>query len=692
MVDEHENNKTTAANVNGPPTASPALKNRTQYYAIGFGSNYYHQFGDCAIALNDMYSNTTGIFDGIGAASSTDGSMSNYNSSSFDQNNDSSMTQSAEYSEPLIHVFPLHPGQSQSKSDVKNVKNQAKRFLSFFRRRRRRRKQKKQESNSPDSPDVMKQALTNISSFDNEFELPYYSDTKPVEQLAAGLTHVTCTTEKGIYIMGTMHGVTYPVPTPRLAKIPLRCTQISCGRRHSLALFEGKVTMSWGSGYFGQLGHGLDRIYCEQPTAIDRLMPRYVGGEVVSIAAGGMQSAVIVASDASAWKNRSDLKDIQTRVFWFGSNKYGQGAIEGGKCNVVAYPTPMIDIFHPDNKKRISFVSLALGKSHSVGLTHHGELYSWGSNAYGRCGHGDRTGSSKSALKQLSGESLPKRIDALKNVKIVKIDAGDAHTLALSGSGRVFSWGANNFGQLGVGHSMPLASPRLVADLEFSQIARGFAKDLLSEAAETPSKDDGCVIENVGSQEQDCKSSDSDINIGSVGAALAPIHYPSSPHKKAIQKAGGSEPVPPKIVSIYAAGAYSAALSSSGDLYTWGCGETRQLGHPMPVSDLLLVDRPLNPNQEHAGRTRDVKSFDSRLNVLLPRRVECLRHLGLRVENAATSSNFMFTICSRKEKDSMDDEYYGRTLFDLEVERRQKGLDRIRLLRVGNGHDTCDNK
>ena len=84
----------------------------------------------------------------------------------------------------------------------------------------------------------------------------------------------------------------------------------------------------------------------------------------------------------------------------------------------------------------------------------------------GRCGHGDGSGSGgsglKSALKTRNGVSLPKRIEAVRNVRILAICAGDAQMLALSGSGRVFAWGNNASGQLGVGHLMHLLSPRLI--------------------------------------------------------------------------------------------------------------------------------------------------------------------------------------------------------------------------------------
>eukprot|EP00553_Chaetoceros_curvisetus_P004275 CAMPEP_0204630724 /NCGR_PEP_ID=MMETSP0717-20131115/21103_1 /ASSEMBLY_ACC=CAM_ASM_000666 /TAXON_ID=230516 /ORGANISM="Chaetoceros curvisetus" /LENGTH=539 /DNA_ID=CAMNT_0051648079 /DNA_START=33 /DNA_END=1652 /DNA_ORIENTATION=- len=522
-------------------------------------------------------------------------------------------------------------------------------------------------------------------------DLPYASKTKPVEDMDAGQTHIAVVNEKGIYMSGTLHGITHPLPTLKGARVPLKCTQIACGRRHTLAIFEGKLAMSWGSGYFGQLGHGIDRVYCEQPTVIERLMPRYLGGEIVSIAAGGMQSAAIVCADPYQWMHRNKLRDVETRVFRWGSNRHGQCAVEGGKCNVVPYPTPMIDAFNPETGKKVSFTSLSLGKSHAVGLTHQGELYSWGSTSAGRCGHGDRNADGvvlKSALKMRNGISLPKRIEALRNVRIVQVTCGDAHTLALSGSGRVFSWGNNSSGQLGVGHTMHLLSPRLVADLDFGQGSRGFAKGELSQAAETPTRGSSGSIHGISSEIEDDMSPSGSPKGKGIGAMLSHIHYPSTPQKKTAQResAMGLDRKPPSIASIYAEGAYSVAVSSSGDLYTWGCGDGDQLGHVLPKAPFYSVEnRPTVPRSGAGTRVRDIDTFDSRLNVLIPRRVECLRQIGVKVKDVCTSPNFMLLICESLDKFELDDfEGYmmGRTLFELENERREKGLDRIRLLRT----------
>merc|ERR1740139_77230 len=82
------------------------------------------------------------------------------------------------------------------------------------------------------------------------------------------------------------------------------------------------------------------------------------------------------------------------------------------------------------------------------------------------------------------------------------------------------------------------------------------------------------------------------------------------------------------------------------------------------------------------NRVRETISFDSRLNVLIPRRVECLRRLGLRVEDLVLSTHCMAAICSVSGGDGCNgvggadgDEngdyeswVMGKTLFELENE------------------------
>ncbi|XP_041971239.1 probable E3 ubiquitin-protein ligase HERC4 isoform X2 [Aricia agestis] len=85
-------------------------------------------------------------------------------------------------------------------------------------------------------------------------------------------------------------------------------------------------------------------------------------------------------------------------------------------------------------------IQVACGSYHSVALTNNGDLYAWGANSFGQCGLG--TMSNK--------ETTPQQITSLVGVPIAQIACGSNHTFVLSKSGAVFGWGKNFNGQLGL--------------------------------------------------------------------------------------------------------------------------------------------------------------------------------------------------------------------------------------------------
>lgn len=82
--------------------------------------------------------------------------------------------------------------------------------------------------------------------------------------------------------------------------------------------------MTWGTGYFGQLGHGDNASY-RHPRLLRRLDPQRLGEMVIQVACGGYHSAVV--TDAG-------------RVFSWGFNRYGQCG-NGSKDNTVPEPSPV---------------------------------------------------------------------------------------------------------------------------------------------------------------------------------------------------------------------------------------------------------------------------------------------------------------------------------------------------------------
>ncbi|KFO86828.1 E3 ISG15--protein ligase HERC5, partial [Buceros rhinoceros silvestris] len=85
-----------------------------------------------------------------------------------------------------------------------------------------------------------------------------------------------------------------------------------------------------------------------------------------------------------------------------------------------------------------------------------GELFTWGQNAHGQLGVGRQT----TLIDQ------PQLLKTLKGIPLAQIAAGGAHSAAVSLSGAVYSWGKNDFGQLGLGDSEDRDCPSYVGALE----------------------------------------------------------------------------------------------------------------------------------------------------------------------------------------------------------------------------------
>ncbi|KAI9913206.1 hypothetical protein PsorP6_005980 [Peronosclerospora sorghi] len=83
------------------------------------------------------------------------------------------------------------------------------------------------------------------------------------------------------------------------------------------------------------------------------------------------------------------------------------------------------------------------GENHSMALSQTGQIFSWGSNSFGQLGHSDKSRSSHSRL-------TPKRIDAFRFHVMADIAASGCHSAAIDAEvGAVYTWGSNRRGQLG---------------------------------------------------------------------------------------------------------------------------------------------------------------------------------------------------------------------------------------------------
>ncbi|TQD79127.1 hypothetical protein C1H46_035328 [Malus baccata] len=91
-------------------------------------------------------------------------------------------------------------------------------------------------------------------------------------------------------------------------------------------------------------------------------------------------------------------------------------------------------------------VAVAAGEAHTLALTGDGFVYSWGRGMFGRLG----TGSESDELFPVRIKFNDPRSAKGTGLKFVGVAAGAYHSLALADDGSVWCWGYNIYGQLGV--------------------------------------------------------------------------------------------------------------------------------------------------------------------------------------------------------------------------------------------------
>lgn len=106
--------------------------------------------------------------------------------------------------------------------------------------------------------------------------------------------------------------------------------------------------------------------------------------------------------------------------------------------------------------------TIVAGGFHAMALADDGRVWAWGANDLGQLGLADR-----------NDRSAPQIIPTLSGIQA--ISAGFEHSLALQPDGSVWAWGFNQYGQLGLGHNFDQDVPqRIPAFWRVTAISGGF--------------------------------------------------------------------------------------------------------------------------------------------------------------------------------------------------------------------------
>ncbi|KAF7654590.1 hypothetical protein LDENG_00067360 [Lucifuga dentata] len=233
-----------------------------------------------------------------------------------------------------------------------------------------------------------------------------------IQAVSCGDDIVTLLSEEGrVFCVDTTSTPYTPRPLDVLCNISV--TQVACGSQHSVALTKDGQVYTWGRDSIGQLGLGKRK----HGAASSQHLRALSAIPVVHIAAGGDQSFAL---------------SVSGNVFGWGRNNCGQLGM--GDTTDRPTPTPV----HSLNMKETIYISC--GKDHTAILTKGGAVYTFGSGQYGQLGH-----------NSFRDELCPQLVAELWGAKVIKIACGRHHTLVLTDSKKVYSFGCGEHGQLGHG-------------------------------------------------------------------------------------------------------------------------------------------------------------------------------------------------------------------------------------------------
>ena len=135
-------------------------------------------------------------------------------------------------------------------------------------------------------------------------------------------------------------------------------------------------------------------------------------------------------------------------VWTWGNNQYGQLG-NGTTQNVnISDPLRVVGVNSEGYLERIT--QITAGAHFAAALTEDGKVVTWGYNAHGQLGNNTTTNSGVPVYVQdENGEII---------TGIKQISGGSSHMLALTEEGEVYSWGLNNYGQLGINTGNTTAS------------------------------------------------------------------------------------------------------------------------------------------------------------------------------------------------------------------------------------------
>ena len=234
---------------------------------------------------------------------------------------------------------------------------------------------------------------------------------------------------------GTRDNRAFAAPVPGLG----RMGGFAAGAAHTLAFTNNSTVMAWGFNQFGQLGTTAVRNGAESSSLDFSPVPVQVEllNRVTSVAAGAYHSLAVSDGHLYGW----------------GGN--GSGQLGNNTLTNAYKPVEVLKVVTAGvNEPFTNATQVAAGALHSLVLTQDNKVWAWGDNTFGQLG-------SAAGTPKLS----PVEVVFLKapvGTFPIRIAAAGRYSAALMNDGSVYTWGYNEYGQLGLGTRVATEVPTQV--------------------------------------------------------------------------------------------------------------------------------------------------------------------------------------------------------------------------------------
>ena len=298
-----------------------------------------------------------------------------------------------------------------------------------------------------------------------------------------------------------MGGQQATITPPKLSR-GIRFNQISASSSisgFSIGVASDGNAYAWGDNEYGQLGQDPDKTPTQKTPVRIPLPDGVASGFTYTQAAAGGNHMLAIGSDGIVYSwginDRGQLgngskdtqhhskpqpvkgvdgqpfKAVQVSAGYADSaaispdgHVYTWGS-ENNSYNVYSTPklAPTLAKDPNGSGQGLQAAQVSVNRGFIMALGTDGSVYTWGYNDYGQLGNGQSTGEG-STTYAADPARVPDPKDASKAFKAVQISAGGYHALTISQDGAAWAWGYNGWGQLGDGTIISRPTPKQVGN------------------------------------------------------------------------------------------------------------------------------------------------------------------------------------------------------------------------------------